>query len=199
MLYKYSKDFKQYEKFTVTNIYTPYRFGGVRSGDKFIGRTFRLKDNLLEEQIWTDKRPDWKTARGKVIVYDHISQESVEIEMEDALKDPRFWKTYRKVFDVVLKVGGEDITIKSLGAFKVQKMLKADIDLDVPMDGDKEEFDWEDHVYKKLVGREFRMKVTGTGLDTEYNIQLVGKPEEKAIAADLGEGFKADDSDALPF
>lgn len=163
MNYIYAKHFREFEEFTVEKIYPFYRNGGVVFNDKFIPKTFKHVDGKLLEEKWTDGTRELVPCSEKL--------------------DKEFFKTYKKVFDVVIKlpkeqtvdgVTADTFAIKGLGAFKVKEMLKADFDYEVPMDEEHEKFNWEDDVYTNIEGKTYKMKVRGEKLDTEYKIQLKG-------------------------
>ena len=180
MTYIYAKHFRKLKDFTVTGIYAPYRSGGLKIDGKFIPRTFKYEGSELKEQKWNGAGFDLVSFDDK--------------------KDAEFYKTYKKVFDVKVKLGNplevettkkelvttDEFTINALGSFKVKEMLKADFDFQPKMDGEREAFDWEDDVYSDIVGRSFSMKVTGVGMDTSYMFKYNGK--EKNNDADFPEG-----------
>ena len=167
MEYLKAKDFRQFTEFTVKTIYPAYRSGGVKTADgRFIGKTFVEKDGKFMEKHFEKKGDKWDIS---------LIEPTVIIDRD-------FFKTYKKVYDVVITTGeGNEFTIQGLGVYKIQLMLKADMDFDVPMNGDKEQFDWEDSVYKNIEGRTYKMKVTGAGLDTEYRISLVDVQSQKEV------------------
>jgi len=192
MNYVYAKHFRKLTDFTVKNIYPSYRSGGVKGSEGFIGRSFKVEGGNLLELTFVNNSPNWAPPAGDILVHDKEQEEGKKtypIAPETAMKNKFFWKTYPKVYDVVINTPSEvsvedtkgetvnvtELTIKALGAFKVKEMIKADIDFDVPMNesGDKEKFDWEDDVYKNVVGVTYKMKVTGVDLETEYRINKV--------------------------
>jgi len=217
MNYLYAKHFRELKEFQVVRVYRPYRFGGVKSNGKFLGRTFKLVDKMLKEEVWEEnsegkRLPVLKDPIGEVIVCgeeklpDGTKKEVCEsIPMENAQKDRRFWRTYKKVFDVVVITPeevtidgktGREFTISGLGAYKIREMIKADIDFDIPMDGERPKFDWEDSVFTVIEGNSYKMKVIGIELDTEYNFKLLDKKEEKPVDDNFS---KEEEEEELPF
>ena len=217
MNYLYAKHFRELKEFQVVRVYRPYRFGGVKSNGKFLGRTFKLVDKMLKEESWEEnsegkRLPVLKDPIGEVIVCgkeklpDGTKKEVCEsIPMENAQKDRRFWDTYKKVFDVVVITPeevtidgktGREFKISRLGFNKVRGMIKSDIDFDVPVEGDHEKFDWEDDVYTNIEGCSYNMKVSGSGLDTEYRFKLLEKKEEKPVDDNFS---KEEEEEELPF
>lgn len=184
MEYIKASSFRQLQAspFTVVTVYPKYRNGGIMSGDKFIGRTFVYDDGNLKEKKWD--------SDNKTFVFSDITDIKINAE---------FFKVYKKVFDVVVKldkkvtikekrgdmvteVSGDEFVVKALGTGKLQKMLDADFDIVVPEDENgKRPFDWEDDLVKKLEGSKFKMKVTGQGLDTSYTFQLISRAEQKEL------------------
>lgn len=167
MNYIYAKHFRQFEDFTVEKIYKPYRKGGVEIDGKFVGKTFKEQDGKYYEEEWIEGKPVLKA-------------EPTQFNRE-------LFATYKKVFDVQISTPsevtvdgktGKEFVLNGLGTYKVKEMLRTDFDLDIPMNGDKELFDWEDGKYKYLEGKSFKMKVTGTGLDTSYKFKLVGEKSQ---------------------
>ena len=187
MEYIKSSSFRQITvPFIVTKIYDKYLNGGVGQGTKFKGRTFKI-DNGLKERVWVDGGFEWIDPVNDIPV--QTKEDGVKnVSPEKALKTPDFYRTYKKVWDTVIetlepititenkkgeeiKKEGTEFTINGLGTFKLQEMLKSNFDFEVPMDGDREAFDWEDNFIKDLIGKKFQMKVTGQGLNTTYSFK----------------------------
>ena len=187
MEYIKSSSFRQITvPFTVKNIYDKYLNGGVGQGAKFKGRTFKIDDGL-KERVWTGEGFQWITPVNDIPV--QTKEDGVKnLSPDKALKSPDFYRTYKKVWDTVIeteepitiieKKKGEEIekegtefTINALGTFKLQEMLKSNFDFEVPMDKEREAFDWEDNFVKDLIGKKFQMKVTGQGLSTTYSFK----------------------------
>jgi len=187
-----AKHFREFKEFKIENIFPFYRTGGIMDGKgKFHGRTFVFVDGALKEEKWEElegKNVKKITAlEGDVVVYDKKTKESESIPFEDALKDWRFWSTYRKVFDVKISVKkevtvdgktGTVFVINRLGSWKIQEMLREDFELKIPMNGDREAFDWEDKEYTRLLGTTFKLNVTGKDFDTRYKFKLVDAGED---------------------
>lgn len=201
MEYIKASSFRQLQKspFTIKTVYPKYQNGGIKVGDKFIGRTFVYEDKKIKEKKWDDNEK-------KFVIED----------FSDIKIDRDFFKTYKKVFDVVVeldkeveieekrrgemvKAKGTEFTIKGLGAYKLQEMLKEDFDIEVAEDSEgRRPFDWEDDLVVKLEGSKFQMKVTGKGLDTSYKFKLL----EKAVVEKDDIGFEMDKpatAEDLPF
>lgn len=185
MEYIYSKHFRKFKEFTITNIYAPYRSGGIEVDGKFIPKSFKMKDGKWYEQLWSEE------------------QHGFVLSDTPAVANKEWYKTYKKVFDVAIKTPApatvddktsDEFTIKALGTFKVKEMLREDFDVEIPMDGDNEAFDWEDKVYVNVKGKSYQMKVTGKGLDTKYKFKLVETPKEKAV-----DDINSEDMVDLPF
>jgi len=175
--YLRAKHFRNFSEFTIERVYPFYRNGGIEVDGKFQGKTFRYVDNKLQEETWD--KVNGKNVKTLVPVTEKIGGD--------------FFKIYKKVFDIRITTPteitvdgkkGNCFTIESLGSFKIKEMLREDFSIVIPMNGDKEAFDWEDDVYKSLEGKTFQMKVTGAGLETKYKFKLVG---DKNVVKNDGE------------
>jgi len=175
MEYAYAGEFRKFTEFTIKEIHPPYRSGGLKVDGKYKPRSFKETKDGLKESIY--------------------NQETSSFELIDITEEigKEFFATYKKVFDVVLEVKtptkilntkkeeveATEVSLRGLGAYKVKLMLKEDFDLEIPMNGDREAFDWEDDVYKNIIGKTYKMRVTGTGLETSYQVKEVQEIQEE--------------------
>lgn len=211
----------------------------VHSGDKEIAE--RVGSSVMEwrEQFWDasvnrygfrklNPQPNFKTET-----------EVTEDDGKGGKRKVKWMKLYKKVFDVEVQFdkdqkftnykGEETVTngavLKHVSASHIRTMIETFTDeaekIQKVPGKDKMgnpimamPFDWEDSVKDSVVGKFIKLKVTGSGLNTQYifapgtifaireedkSFETFGEPEKKAV--DDKSKFKVDESEisSIPF
>ena len=158
----------------ITAIYPAYRSGWLVVWDKFIWKTFKV-----DKESWKLMEQKWNDSTKKFEL----------IPMTEKM-DKTFFQTYKKTFDVAFETANI-ITIDDVKkeytdnqftipvkASKLKDMMRVFIE-DIPMDWDREAFDWEDNFTQNIIWNFIRFTVTGKWLDTKYTYK-----EWKAFTSD---------------
>lgn len=159
MAYLKSKNLRNLQKtdLKITAVYPAYRTWWVEVNWKFVWKTFKVVDWKFKEQKWNN------------------DERKFELVDSDIKIDKNFFSIYKKTFDVafevksIMEVDGkiDNAFIIPLSSSKVKDILRVFVE-DIPMNWDKEAFDWEDWLVQNLVWNFIRFTVTWTGLDTKY-------------------------------
>lgn len=146
----------------ITAVYPAYRSWGLLVWDKFIWKTFKV-----DKESWKFMEQKWDENKKPYLV-----------SMTEKM-DKTFFQTYKKTFDVAFETaniitiddGKKEFTDNQftipVKASKLKDIMRVFIE-DIPMDWDREAFDWEDNFTQNLVWNFIRFTVTWQWLDTKY-------------------------------
>lgn len=197
-----TKDFRQFtwKTFLIKEVYNPYFDGWLDNLTKKTHRTFKKFPVSLEEvlvngspEIDEVKKLSMDKTELREQIWNNNSRQFEFHKVKDKI-DRDFYKTWKKVFDLVIefedmvevetwkdwwnvKVKDKDVQITVVWAWKIKWMITSLVDELPPMIDWKDkagnpakipEYDYEDKMKEQLKWKFVKMKVTGEWLDTKY-------------------------------
>jgi len=191
----YTKNLREFNKktFQVKEVYAPYRAGGVETASGFKFRSFIEFPEDWREIVYSgeiEKNNDAKKELRERIW--NKNEKKFEFHKVKDRMDRKFFKTYKKVFDLKVvfeqpqkltnwkgeEEVGNEIVLQQVSASKVKSMLMVVAEVEPPLVDGKDKtgkpakvpaFDWEDREKDKLNNLFIKVMVSGEGVDTKYN------------------------------
>lgn len=209
------KDFKKLQgvPVQVKKVYSFYRTGYVPAENKFhtyipfpimSQEVIYSWDNVerkegeeteMREQTWNKEIKKFEFRKVKYVDRKAFPKVIDIIAVANAPFEVTVWDSTAKARLPYLISAGEEFTLQAFSSWKVRDLLETfELDTDVEVNTEnKKPFDWEDAIRKRLEGKAFTFRVTGSGLETRYKfkevaafaeeeIQEVAKPKLSSVA-----------------